>query len=53
MGDFSRLCGRRPATDVGVRAQFGRSAFGGRRITSCTTCPRASRTLSGAIGSYA
>jgi hypothetical protein len=28
MGDFSRLCGRRPATNVVVPAQFGRSAFG-------------------------
>jgi hypothetical protein len=40
-------------TDVGVRAPFGRSACGGRRIARCTTCLGASRTLSGAIGSYA
>jgi uncharacterized protein (DUF302 family) len=42
MGGLSRLCGRRPAMNIVVRAQFGRSAFGGRRITSCTAYPRAS-----------
>ena len=39
-GDFSRPCGLGPSRDVAIRAQFGRSACGGRRITSCTSRPR-------------